>query len=98
MTPRPTTARLRLKVAPGAPRPGLVGRHGDGWKLRVVSPPERGRANDEVEAVVAGCLGVPTSQVRVVGGRSSRDKVVEVTGLGRDEAERRMGATGRNQR
>ena len=37
--------RLAVRVAPGAARAGVVGRHGDAWKLRVSAAPERGKAN-----------------------------------------------------
>jgi len=30
------STRLRLRVSPGARRSELAGRHGDGWKVRVV--------------------------------------------------------------
>lgn len=68
----------------------MVGRHGDGWKLRVVAAPERGRANREVLEVMATVLDVPRASVRLVAGASSRDKVVVVEGLDNDEADRRL--------
>ncbi len=52
--------------------------------------PERGRANDAVVGLLADRLGVPPASLSVISGRSSRDKVVELRGLGRDEAERRL--------
>ncbi len=73
--------QVRIRVSPGAKGTELVGRHGDGWRARVAAPPQRGRANAELEALLAETLGVPRASVRVVAGRASRDKVVEVKGL-----------------
>jgi uncharacterized protein (TIGR00251 family) len=88
MTPR--AARLELRVSPGARRARIVGRHGAAWKLRVAAPPERGRANAAVIALLAETLCVPRSDVRVVAGDTHRDKVVEVVGLTVADAERRL--------
>jgi hypothetical protein len=79
---------LRLRVQPGARRPGLVGWMADGaLKLAVSEPPEDGRANRAVVVLLAEVLGVRESAVRVVRGQSTRGKVVEVEG--RDEAQAR---------
>lgn len=87
-----STTRLRLTVAPGAARPGVVGRHGDGWKLRVAAAPERGRANEAVLALLADALAVPARNLDLVSGLASRNKIVELTGLEPDEIERRLAA------
>ena len=42
---------------------------------------ERGRANDAVVRLLADTLGVPRDAVCLVAGRTSRDKVVEISGL-----------------
>jgi uncharacterized protein (TIGR00251 family) len=84
------TTRLRLRVAPGAARSGIVGRHGDAWKLRVRGAPERGRANADVISLLAETLGVPERSLKLVSGHASRDKVVELDGLDAREAERRL--------
>jgi hypothetical protein len=81
---------LRLRVVPGSTRPGIVGRHGEAWKLRVAAPPERGRANDAAVELLAETLRVKPDAVRLVSGHGSRDKVVEVSGLDATEAERRL--------
>jgi uncharacterized protein (TIGR00251 family) len=91
-------ARLRVRVAPGARRSELVGRLGDTWKLRVSAPPERGRANDAVVALLAAQLGLERSEIRVVAGQTARDKVVEVDRLTLDEVERRLASAGRDTR
>jgi uncharacterized protein len=82
--------RLRLRVAPGASRPGVVGRYGDAWKVRVAEAPERGRANDAVISLLAGVLSVPRASLTLVSGHGGRDKVVELDGIEPDEVERRL--------
>jgi hypothetical protein len=76
------TAALRLRVQPGARRSGAVGWMADGTlKLSVSEPPEDGRANRAVEALLATMLGVKAGAVRVVRGHGARSKVVAVDGM-----------------
>jgi uncharacterized protein len=82
--------RLRLRVVPGSKSPGVVGRHGDAWKLQVAAPPERGRANDAAVSLLAETLRVQPDDVKLVAGHGSRHKVVEVSGIALSEAERRL--------
>jgi uncharacterized protein (TIGR00251 family) len=84
------SSRVRVRVSPGSRKTELAGRHGDGWKIRVSAPPEDGRANDAVLDVLAERLGLPRRAVMIVSGHRSRDKVVEMTGIDRDEAERKL--------
>lgn len=84
--------RLRLRVAPGARRSHVAGRLGDAWKVRVTAPPERGKANDEVVALLADTLAVPRGEITIVAGRASRDKLVQLSGITVADAERRLAA------
>jgi uncharacterized protein YggU (UPF0235/DUF167 family) len=79
-----------LRVVPGVGKPGVVGRYGEAWKLRVSAPPERGKANGAALELLARTLGVAATNLRLVAGHASRDKTVEVSGLAADEAERRL--------
>jgi uncharacterized protein len=91
------STRLRLRVAPGAARAAIVGRHGDAWKVRVAAAPEGGRANDAVIRLLAETLALPRDAVTLVSGHAARDKIVELTGVGPDHIERRLeSAAGRN--
>lgn len=81
---------MRLRVVPGSKESGIVGRHGEAWKLRVTAAPERGRANEAAVRLLAETLGIVPADVRLVAGHGSRDKIVEVSGLGLAEAERRL--------
>ena len=89
-----STTRLRLRVAPGASKAGVVGRHGEAWKVRVAAAPERGKANEAVLALLAVALAVPRANVTLVSGSSSRDKIVELAGIEPDEIERRLATAG----
>lgn len=84
------TTRLRIRVSPGARKTEIVGRQGEAWKVRVAAPPERGRANDAVLKLLAERLRVPAAELSLVAGSSGRDKVVELRGLGAEEAGRRL--------
>jgi uncharacterized protein (TIGR00251 family) len=82
------TAIIRLHVQPGAGRTAVVGRHGDAVKVRVAAPPEGGRANDAVVALIAATFDVKLAQVSLVSGESSRAKRVKIDGIEEAELER----------
>jgi uncharacterized protein (TIGR00251 family) len=84
--------RIVVTVSPRAARTELVCRHGEGWKVRVAAPPEGGRANKALVQLLAEVLGLPQAGVRIVGGGTTRRKVVEVEGLEQEEVERRLDA------
>jgi uncharacterized protein (TIGR00251 family) len=86
------STRIRIRVAPGAARSGVVGRHGDGWKVRVAAPPADGRANAALCRLLASLLAVDRHRLRIVAGVGSRDKMIEVAGRSADDADRRLSA------
>ncbi len=83
---------LRLRVVPGATHPGIVGRHGDAWKVRVAAAPEAGKANDAVLELLARTLDVPRRDLELTAGRASRDKVVALQGLSTEAVDRKLEA------
>jgi uncharacterized protein len=90
----PSTS-LRLRVVPGTTHPGVVGRLGDAWKVRVTDPPEAGRANEAVLALLADALGVQRRDLVLAAGRASRDKIVTLSGLTDDDVNARLAAAAR---
>ena len=73
--------RLSLKVVPGSSRDEIVGWLGDSLKVKVKSPPEKGRANEAVITLLAGALAIDSSLITVVSGHTSPAKVLEIDGL-----------------
>ena len=84
------STRLQLRIAPGARRSEIVGRHGDGWRVRVSAAPERGRANEQLLDLLAATLELPRSSVSLAAGATSRDKVVQLDGIDPGAADRRL--------
>jgi len=79
---------IAVWVVPGASTSRIQGIHGDKLKIRVSSPPEGGRANREVAAILEEALGRKPSLIRGMRGRS---KVFEVTGTDVDTVCRKLG-------
>ena len=86
------SARIGLRVSPGAAQSEIVGRYGEGWKVRVAAQPERGRANEALLGLLADALAVPSARLRLVAGHGARDKIVEVEGMTAAEADRLLSA------
>lgn len=77
--------RIRVRVKPRAKEERIEGLSPDGTLVvRVAAPPERGKANERLVRILAEAFGVARSEVRVVAGHKSRDKVVEVEGVGKE--------------
>ena len=82
--------KLAIKVVPRSQRDGIAGWLGETLKVWVRAPAERGKANAAVEEILAAALGVGAGQARIVAGRTSARKVVEITGLSAAEVEARL--------
>jgi len=71
--------RLKVKVTPRSGRCEVAGWLADGTlKARVHAPPEKGKANEELRALLARELGTRASQVSVISGAASPRKTVLV--------------------
>ena len=75
------SARLQVKVVPGSSRDEIVGWLGDALKIKVMAPPEKGRANEAVVELLAERLGLPADAITVASGHSSPSKVISVVGM-----------------
>ena len=64
---------------PGASRSGIAGVLGDRLKVRVAAPPEEGKANRALVALLQEWL--ETSDVEIVAGLGSPEKTVRIRGI-----------------
>ncbi len=69
--------RIQVKVKPNS-RTEEVSQESDSFIVKVKEPPKEGKANQAVVRLLAEHFGVPKSQVRIVTGSKSKNKVVEV--------------------
>ena len=84
-------ARIAVRIVTGATRETVVGMRGGALLVRVTAAPVDGAANVALLRVVAKHLHLPSGAVRLVSGRASKSKVIEVDGLDEAEALRRLG-------
>ena len=71
---------LKVKVEPRSSRKGISGLTGDSLKVKVHAPPVGGAANEELIEILSKEFGIKKSDIQIVRGNSSRDKIVEIAG------------------
>lgn len=69
--------KIQVKVKPNSKTEELS-QEGDSFIVKVREPPKEGKANQAVIKLLAQHFGIPQSQVRILSGFNSRDKVAEI--------------------
>ncbi len=69
--------RLHVKVISNAKR-DKVSKEGNGLKVRVKVPAVKGKANRALVELLAGHFKVKKSDIKIIRGEKSREKVVEI--------------------
>ena len=93
---RPMAGGVLIEVlaSAGASVSKVRGLRGAALKVAVRAAPEKGKANAEIEEVLAEFFGVSRRQVAVVAGQTSRSKRVQVLGVNVETAQARIIALG----
>ena len=97
----PTTTKLTVKIVPGSSSEGIAGWLGAsrdeirGWlgdslRVRVTAPPERGKANDSVVRLLEDALSLERGSVRILKGKTSPRKLLEITGISESELRKKL--------
>jgi len=81
---------ISLHVQPGARKTEIVGMYGNAIKIKVAATPERGIANEALVEFIAQRLGLGKAAVKLVRGRTGRDKTIAIEGIDAAEARFRL--------
>jgi uncharacterized protein (TIGR00251 family) len=91
----PAAIRISVRVKPRSRRTRILKVDGLSIEASLAAPPVDGAANSELIELLASALQLPKSALRLVMGKSSKHKVVELSGMSAEEAARRLSAQDR---
>ncbi len=83
-------AAFPVRVIPRAGKNEVEGVTGNALKVRVTAPPVEGAANKALIELLAERLKIRKSQIEIVAGRTSQQKMISVVGLQPSEVEERL--------
>jgi uncharacterized protein len=81
---------LPVRVTPNAGRNEITGFHDGALQVKVAAPPAGGKANKELTDFLSRTLGVKKSAISIVKGQASRNKVIAIVGMSREDILKRI--------
>ena len=81
LTPHSQGIILQVRTQPGARKNAVTGEHAGALKVAVSAPPERGKANAAVAALLAEVPECKSSQIEILSGESSREMKFLLIGI-----------------
>ena len=88
-----STARVSLLVSPGATRNKVLGFAEGQLRIKVAAPPVKGKANRELIAFLSQVLDIGKSDINIIKGHTSRNKLIAIDGLSQEEAMKRLSSS-----
>jgi uncharacterized protein (TIGR00251 family) len=85
ITAHPEGATIAVRAQPKARKNAILGEHGGALKIAVTAPPEDGRANEAIVEFLRKQYHFQRSQVELLSGHTSRNKVVLVRGVTQEQ-------------
>ncbi len=71
---------VTVRVQPHSSRTGIVGIQGKALKIKVCSPSQEGRANQETIELLTKFFKIPKSKISILSGKTSRNKGILLHG------------------
>lgn len=93
MVERDGAVRISVHAKPRASKSAIVGVREDALEIAIAAPPVDGEANVELTKTLAKALSVSRTSVKVVGGATGKQKIVEVLGMSATEVRERLAET-----
>ena len=87
-------AVIQLRIQPRASKNEIVMMENGGIKVRLTAPPVDGAANEALVKFLAAVFSVAKSNVEIVSGHTSREKIVRISGITQPDAERLLNSGG----
>ncbi len=72
---------FNARIQPRARRNEIAGVHGDALKIALTAPPVEGAANEACIAFLAKHFALSRSQVSIIAGHASRNKIIRLQGI-----------------
>jgi uncharacterized protein (TIGR00251 family) len=72
---------VRLHVLPRAKRCEIAGVHNGALKIKITAPPVDDAANRAIIEFFSASLGLPKSNLQILAGAKSRDKILQIKGV-----------------
>ena len=82
--------QLSLKVTPNAGRNEITGFTDGVLHVKINAPPVKGKANRELIDFLSEVLGVRKSAITIVKGQTSRNKIIALAGMSREDILKRL--------
>jgi uncharacterized protein (TIGR00251 family) len=72
---------IQLRVIPRSSKISIEALAPDFYKVKLTSAPVEGAANEQLVKVIAERLSIPVNRIRIISGKQSRNKRVEILGV-----------------
>jgi len=83
--------RIKIKAQPRSSTNLVVGEQDGALKIKLTAPPVDGEANSVLIRYLADSLGLPRRAIKLIKGETSRTKIVEISGISKEEFLNRIG-------
>jgi len=83
--------RLEVRVQPRSSKNQIIGEYEGALKIKLTAPPVEGEANKVLVKFLAGLLKVPSKNVKLIKGETSRNKIVEIKGIDKETLLKKIG-------
>jgi uncharacterized protein len=84
------TKIIKLIVKPNSAKNLIEGAYQDRIKVKIASPPEKGKANKELIKFISVKLEIPKKNIKIISGEKSHLKVLEIIDSCNDDLTSRL--------